>query len=536
MNITEEALQNNIVFDRYLDSILELPKSIEEIKIQANDTVSSSLLNLKIKYLHDNFLYLYKQTLISSNLIPISSTAIAGITGNDTNVTFYYGASTSQFVPLSTQPSYTGVDNTNVMVLVKNINKDQFTAFAGYNTALRAYNFDFSGTYFDNVYTTSEVNPGFGVIFKSLTALAANETYLFAVDSKLNQIIKYDISGFSTDNNVLRNNLIYVDSIGNFGTSFSKSEFNSPRGIAVYNNILQVLDSGNLCVKEYDLNFNWIQTYRLNVDLASSYPIDIGIDYTGRSYILTNDNFIFRYSNNFQSKEKFDLNIFKLENESFNKIVFSKNNTNVFYLASNRNIYKRFVSDPNDNIGKYLLYLFKYDVPNEIITAFGSTSAIGCDKNLVFTKFGNTGKFGLFYDNLNLYDILAVRNFDVYNYDELVINKDEYLQNWIFNKTISKIIINHMRLRDQIIGKFLAVKDNRGNPIFRGSRYLLPFELNSIYFEQDLSFYIGANEIVSNNIINRAFNKIFDIQSLLLNVLKPDNTKSPLLGIPVTLN
>jgi hypothetical protein len=536
MNITEEALQNNIIFDRYLDSTLILPYQFEQIRIQANDTVSSELLNIKIKHLHDNFLYLYKQTLIASNLIPISSTAIAGITGSDTQVTFYYNASTSQFVPLSTEAVYTGVDNTNLMAIVKNENTSNFSVFAGYNTALRVINFDFDGRYFNNVFTTSEVNPGFGVIFKALTAMATSDKYLFVVDAKLNQIVKYDISGFTSDNNISKNNLIYVDSIGNFGTSFSKSEFNSPRGVAIYSNILYILDSGNSCIKKYDLNFNWIETYRLNIDLLSSYPIDIGVDNLNRPYILTNDSFIFRYDSEFQNKQLFNLNTFKLENETFNKIVFSKNNTNVFYLISDRNVYKKFVSDPNNTIGKYLLYLSKYDISEDKITAFGSTSAIGCDKNMVFTRFGNTGKFGLFYDNLNLYDILAARNFDVYNYDEIVFNKNEYLQNWVFNKNISKIIINHMRLRDQIIGKFIAVKDNRGNPVFRGSRYLLPFELNSILFEQSITSYLGANEILNNNIVNRVLKNIFDIQELLLNALKPDNQKTPLLYIPINLN
>jgi len=536
MNIFEEAIQNNIIFDRFLDTSLKLPYQFEQIKIQANDTVSSELLNMKINHIHDNFLYLYKQTLIASNLIPISSTGIAGITGNDTFVTFYYNASTSQFIPLSTQPTYIGADQTNVIELVKNQNKNQFTIFAGNNNSLKAYNFDFQGSYFDNVYTGTETNPGFGVAFKSLTAMVSNDQYLFVIDSLLNQIIKYDITGFTTNHNITKNKLIYIDSIGNFGTSFSRAEFNSPRGLALYKDNLFVLDSGNLCVKKYDLNFNWKQTFRLNVDLVSSFPLDISVDNNENFYILTADDYILRYNRTFQKYEKFNLEIIKSQNENFKKIIFSKNNSNVFYLISNRNIYKKFASDPNDNIGKYLLYLFKYDVPSELITSFGSTSAEGCDKNIVFSKFGNTGKFGLFYDNLNLYDILAVRNFDVYNLNEIIFNKNEYLQNWVLNKTFSKIIINHMRLRDQIIGKFLATNDTRNNPIFRGSRYLLPNELDNIYFEQDLNFYIGTNELVNNNIINRALKNIYNIQDSLLNTLKPDNTKAPPGSLHIQLN
>jgi len=537
MNIYEEAQQSEIIFDRYLDSEVVLPHDFEQIKIQANDTVSSELLNIKMQHLYDNFLYLYQQTLIASNVIPVSSTAIAGITGNDANVTFYYNASTSQFVPLSSVANFTGVDNSNSMVLVKNRDLDQYTLFSGYETTLRAYNFDTAASYFFNSYISSEVNPGFGVGFVCLTAMTVNNDYLFAVDSGLHRVIKYDISGFTSDNNILRNKLVYLDSIGNLGTFNSKTEFNSPRGVAVYNNYVFVLDSGNSSIKKYDVNLNWIATYKLYNDFLSAYPIDLSVDSIGNLYVLTqNKSFILRYNNDLSKKEIFDLAPLKLQNESFIKIVFSQENTNVFYLVSTRNIYKKLVSNPYNTVGRYLLYLFKYDVPDEKFTTFASASSVGADRNIIFSRFGNTGKFGYFYDNLNLYDILAVNNFDIYNFDDIKFNSNEYLQSWVFNKNISKVVINHMRLRDQIIGKFLAVKDARGNVTFRGTRYLLPFELNSLNFEYDTTYCIGANEILLNNIVNRAFKKIYNIQEVLINILKAEKNTSPLENNPVNLN
>ena len=50
MNIYEEAQQSEIIFDRYLDSEVILPHDFEQIKIQANDTVSSELLNIKMPF------------------------------------------------------------------------------------------------------------------------------------------------------------------------------------------------------------------------------------------------------------------------------------------------------------------------------------------------------------------------------------------------------------------------------------------------------------------------------------------------------
>jgi hypothetical protein len=77
-----------------------------------------------------------------------------------------------------------------------------------------------------------------------------------------------------------------------------------------------------------------------------------------------------------------------------------------------------------------------------------------------------------------------------------------------------------MRLRDEIASKFLFKKDPAsGDTLFVGERYLLPGEFSSIRFQQDLTNYIGMNEIFQNNIINRPFEIIHNIQTNILSVI-----------------
>jgi hypothetical protein len=79
-----------------------------------------------------------------------------------------------------------------------------------------------------------------------------------------------------------------------------------------------------------------------------------------------------------------------------------------------------------------------------------------------------------------------------------------------------------MRFRDQITGKFIAKRDSNNNITFRGTRYFLPRELENLIFSQDVTNYIGMNEIFQNNIVNRCLKKIFDAQTILLEALKTD--------------
>ena len=142
----------------------------------------------------------------------------------------------------------------------------------------------------------------------------------------------------------------------------------------------------------------------------------------------------------------------------------------------------------------------------------------------------------MFRDNINLYDILAVRDFDIYTFDQIKVSGDEYLQNWVINKALAKMIVNLMRYRDQLIGKFIAKQDVRGNVVFENTRYLLSNEINTLLFGQDLTAFLGSNEIVSSGSINRCLRFIYEAQSSILNALQSEIINTPVLDLPINLN
>jgi len=547
MNILEIFNQKNLKYDRYLNDELSLPYSINDILFQQNDTISSNLINLKLNYINENFYYLYKNTLISSNVLPVTSTAIAGISSNSTNFTWYKGLSTSQFIPISTNNFYTNLDKTNLIYVLSNPSKDCFYMFLSYKTEIKVFKFDKNATTWQNVYTINEIDPGtksytspntyvgegYDVLYYNITAFALIKNNLFVLDSERNQIVKYDATGFLKNNNILNERLVFSNTIGNYGSKESKVEFNSPTGLASYGDYLYVLDAGNCCIKMFDCDLNWKYTYRIAKDLLNLAPLDIACDSKGNIFILTNKK-LFKYDNNFTTKEECILN--EEQGEKYKKIIMSPTEDNIFYLMSDQSIYKRFTTRPSVDIGKYLLYLYNYDLNNEV---FNGIAAVNSNKNdlvFLFSKNGNTGKVGYFIDNLNLYDILAQRDFDIYSFSDIQISGDEYLQNWVINKAISKILINHMRFRDQIIGKFIAKQDSKGNVVFENTRYLLVDELDSINFQQTLSNYVGSNELVTSGVLNRCVRIIYNIQKNILDILKSEIIDIPLLDIPISLN
>ena len=537
MKIESIIKEQGASFDRYLGRTLTLPYSdFESIKIHANDSATAPVINLALEKLHENFLYLYKQSRVASNIIPITQVATAGVSANsDTLRWFDYSDElySSEFQHVSTTNVY-DFDTTESLLIAENINNNNFCIINSPGDVLSVYktNKGFFDRFFGSdllltsILSAREIYPGSNVYWKNIVDFAIGAEYsLYVLDLSAHTIVRYNAEGLLTDNNIYEDELIYLDSTGGYGNHYENNLFNVPRSLDVYNTDVYVLDSGNGCVKKYDKDLNWITTYRLMRDFQEAYPVHLSHDADGNMYVLTDKNLIYRYDNDFQNRFDIPLDSLSANNEIYKKIIFSPTDDAVFYVLSDKNIYKKLVTQPDEDVGKYLPYLLRTDT-EDTYKDFFSIEHKGNDFNFVFCQApNNAGRIVLWLDNINLFDVLSDNNFDVYTIDEIKIHRDEYLQNWVFNKAIAKILINHMRFRDQITGVFVAKRDIKNNIAFQGTRYFLPTELEELRFELNVTGFIGSNEIFQNNIINRCLRNIFNKQELLLRTLTAEILK-----------
>jgi len=532
MNINDIITQQGIIYDRYLGSTLSLPySSFDSIKIQPNETVTNFNINNIISQLYTNYLFLYKAAHVASNLIPINLLATVGVSAGSLSALWYQGLSSNQYSPLSTI-GY-NFDTSNVLSVQYNNPLNQYVVFTTTGSSLLIFNCNNSINNVPNTFSlalsTNQIYSGSNINWQQIQDITfGDNNWMYVLDISANTVTLFDASGFLTNNNVLQNILVYQNSVGGYGTFIDDTKFNLPNSIMYYNSQLYVLDAGNSCIKKFDRNLNWLLTYRLFADFLSAGPIQINYDYSDNIYVLNSNWTAYKYNTDFTSKQILDftpLSGLGGTSETIKRLVFSTSDANVFYVVTSKNIYKKLVDYPDDTVGRYLLTNFNI-VSGEQITAFStlSTSNNGTnyDYNFVLSNYNNAGKINLFNDNLNVTTILTNNIFDVYPLSAITISPDEYLQNWVINKSISKLLINHMRLRDNISSKFLYQKSNLGDVLLAGSRYLLPNEIQSIYFQQDVTNFIGANEIFQNNIINRPFETIYNIQTNLLSALAPD--------------
>ena len=482
MDIIQEIENNGLIYDRFPSQALKLPYTWDDIKIQPNDTVNNDVINLKLEYLYKNFLYLYSKSKIASNIIPISSTATLGMSTFFTYLAWNYNLSTSEFKPV-TWSLPDAFNNIKTIHAVDSPDLSQYSIFGTNGDTLfivRSTNTE-SEVLSTSVIYQFNTPTNNNVSFINIEAITDGpEQSLLILDSGRNTLYQYDVTGFSRNDNAFFNKLVFRNVVGGYGTVDNKLSFNLPTDVIAYDKYVYVLDSGNSCIKQYDASLNWVSTYRLDRDFHNTAPKKLKVDAAGNFYCLLSGNKINIYSNNFQEKKEVFVDYLNLT-ETIIDLAFSKSDSNIYYVVTNENIYKGLVNNPGDTIGKYLLYLHNYN-DTQSISAFATLRAGNNDKNLIVSKNPDTNAqiIGAFYDNINLYDILAVPNFDVYTMNDISINSEEYVQSWVVNKALVKLVTNHIRFIDQIIGKFQFKFDSRNNSIFQFTRYLTAQEKNKL--------------------------------------------------------
>jgi len=474
MDIVQEVENYGLIYDRYPSQALSLPYSLEEIKIQPNDTVNSDVINLKLQHLYENFLYLYTRSKIASNIIPISSTATLGMSTYFTYLAWNYNLSTSEFKPV-TWSLPDAFNNIRVIHAVSSPDLQEYSIFGSNGRTLfivRSTDTE-SQVLSTSVITQYNTPDNNNVSFSNIVSIADGPDHsILVLDKGNNSLYQYDARGYTTDNNIFYNRLIFRNLLGGLGSADDKLSFNAPADVITYDEKIYVLDAGNSCVKKYDQNLNWMNTYRLNIDFLNTNPSKLKVDSAGNFFCLLSGNKINVYSNDFQQKTEIAVDYLNTT-EKITDIVFSKTNSNIYYVVTNENIYKGLVNNPGDTIGKYLLYLFRYN-DTQTISAFTSIGIGSNDKNLIVSKNPSTNAqiIGAFYDNINLYDALSIPNFDIYTMDNIAIKPEEYVQSWVVNKSLVKLVTNHLRFIEQIIGKFQFKYDSRRNSVFQFTRYL----------------------------------------------------------------
>lgn len=575
--------------DRVISDInIELPNSLDDCLFGLNDNFTYELFRYKLKKLKENNTTVYSKLFISSNKLPYTdSLRYASVATNsastftintsdatnpkfEPNVKFANNHFLSAFGYIVGATAQTNLDNNDQFSLFVCTSSD-LICLTGSNTDLTIIE-DTTG------YETTDEN---NLSFKELGGIASTNKHLYLSDTGNNVVLRYDIAGYSNNDSSLKNMRNYLELVGGYGDTTRQTKFIRPTKLAVGNNTVAVFDSGNKVVKVFDEKFNYItriSSINFNTETMGAMGFDPDFDVL---YIITYKDvtvnnitsrvaYLYRYSGtNYKFKEEVILDDKLASNETIIDISFSGTDSNYWYFATNKTVYKKFKTRPSKVIGKYRterLYLLDFtddtvEVNSEPVTInnrwnfndinfsqadfiwnLGTQTSEAAEVSQVsglldsninsFSIFQSTSSFDktimLTSGRLYFFDepitssyqrVLKDPNYNNYGSSGFSLNPDSFIQQSTINIEIQKLIDDILTLKNNIIGRFSG---SFNNDILELDDYNYNVEFDKFITQEIENFYIHGNEENLNGVLNRCFKLIYELQTRLINFVQPD--------------
>jgi len=509
----------NLLHDRFFNESFQLPYAFESIKIEGNDLSTYRIINDSLSKLYDNFLYLYGLTKMASNAVPAALSGIYAVSGTNTAASWYNSAllnlnNTSPFY----QAGLPDLDNVKSFSITYSELYNGFLMAAITDTSLVIASMAEDDSSFSVILSSSVADSYLTLPFQDLKNAKFIGDYLYVLDRYYNNLYRYDLKGLLSDD-IFPKILKIDNTIGGFGIFQDKYKFNSPSSFCVLKENLYVLDAGNYSIKEYDKNFINLNVYQYRGIFGADAPVYIDADeYTGKVFVVTTNKLLYIFEPGFTSYTYVDVSNIITSSVTFKNIFASKSFKNCLYIVTSQDIYKIYISKPKNIVGKYSLYRFGVSV-DDIVCAESAPSVLspGTDAIYLFTNVGAATNIIQTSDSENFISVLSLSDFEVYTKDEILVNKEEYTQTWVINKAIVKMLLNHLRLKDKIKGRFTGKYDENGNPLLVGTLYFLLDDLDLTAYTITLDHFAGNNEVLSSAVVNRGLQKIYDLQLTMIN-------------------
>jgi hypothetical protein len=338
-------------------------------------------------------------------------------------------------------------------------------------------------------------------------------------------VYSYNLKDAASNDNIKKNILFQLNIVGGEGSIQEKIKFNTPTLLANIEDNILVVDQVNSCFKLFDKNLNWLSTSTQSV-FFKQYPNLNAIAYYKAKKLLviaTNtDLHLFNVSDSFEITFSMTVDVY-VRNAPSSKIIdikFANYDSDILYVLTDKSIIKKWMSKLDKNIA-----MFEIDDPkDDANTALGSfywmaLSPLDEKTDIMLVRAGKekTNSFiVILEDDLNLLSLLKQDDFNVYSKDDVVLNEEEYVSSWTYNKCFKKMLYNLNLLVSNLVFRFYTrEKEITGTADFIVKTYSNIVAEKTI---QDTNNYanIFINENFQSETVNRCFALLYDYQNYIL--------------------
>jgi hypothetical protein len=520
IDINTELKKTDIEFDRSIDSQNILPYGPFNYRIQPNELSYHKTFNIKISYLFYNLMYIYSRCFIPNFIIPTEFKGFIGVLGG--NLGIYQNTTSSNKFSTANYPELDFLKN----FVISNKNQKNYLFFNSL-TSISILEHDLKNNSVSYKSKITLIDPISGEIsFIKINNLATDNKYLFVSEGELNTVYKYDLEKYSSNENIYKNKLFLEKTIGGEGNRYDPIKFNNPKNISIYNKKLLVEDHDNKVLKFYQDNLNFI-SYNSLINLYDQLTSFSSIKFQNDANIVgvTKKGFYnFEFSLNKIKSQKFvDLTGLLSNNEEVIDINFSNYNENIIYILTNQSLYKRWNYADLTIIGKKDAKDFGSNSYFKSFYTISNTLSSDIFYICIYNSTTSSNQILIYEDDLDLISAINNPNFQIYAEDDIFVKKEEYNQSWVYEKSLKKLAKNYDLLKNNVSYKFTTEYDSNGILKYLGKTYNTEV-LNYPKINYDIFHVVGVNENFQSDVINREFDKIYNIgKNLLDNVLSNNN-------------
>lgn len=332
----------------------------------------------------------------------------------------------------------------------------------------------------------------------------SNETnLLYCLSPKTHKIYmfnryKHESSGVGDPQNAS-----YYGEIGGYGGPTANNKFNNPNDFFVSSvkdkdgenhDEIWVCDGKNRVIKHYTIKGQWINT--INMTVIDYDILGVCVDYKNQVHALTND-YVFTFT--------CDGNVIR-----------------AFELRSNGQ--KPLMIRPQYNAGfLYVLYehrISKYSFDGKFIADFAENDELTytciCPSKEHDIYIGTNKNVLQYSDTLRMATIGATKNAHDYCWSlpEIYLNRNENIQDSVLNTSMQRMYDNIRMFSICTFGRIIdSVVKNNNNEIVDFDKSVADSILNQHHKEQ---IFVGINELVTLDVINRSFSQMYDLLDLML--------------------
>jgi hypothetical protein len=403
-NVKTAVTISDKFFNRLINQNISLSYSLSDFVFYPGELLNKNSINVKLEYAFENFIDVYRACFMASSNLPYSFQNFAALSSTSGGLSIVWANSATSFAAGFSALSalYPQIQSSSRICYAPNKYSTNKTLIVANSASLHVFKVNQSQNTFTFVFSSAFVATNNSLdynqlTFKNITSIARDGNSFYVCDAGNAIVYAYDISDVLAEDRALGKQFNLKNSINHNALLIQ------PTIVEASENYVFVYDSSSNLVYFYDANFNHINTYR-NSKFFSKHPV---VDLTyykpyNQLFALTQDFNIAKINLDTSSTIVALNTAYTVSGELAKKIIFSNSNSDVFYLMTNSSLYKKFVSNPEPNIGSFF-FNYKYDTDQTAV--YWDTYSVNWSAANINWDYGPKSASFSSASAVNIYDI-----------------------------------------------------------------------------------------------------------------------------------